>query len=298
MIAPLAARSLLFAPGDSARKIAKASASAADLVLLDLEDSVAGSGKSAARALVADHLRTAERRNAQWVRINPLDGKHALSDLAAIVPARPDGIMLPKAMRADADRLHHYLTALEAAADLPIGGIATMVVATETAQATFGLGDYAGTPRLAALTWGAEDSAAAFGASSNRAPDGGYDFPYRMLRALTLAGACAAGVTPIETIHTDFRDADGLAEVAAAARRTGFRGMMAIHPDQVPIINAAFSPSPAEIERAERIVALFAANPDAGTIGMDGAMIDLPHLKQAKTLLALAHTAATIGSAD
>lgn len=297
MIAPLAARSLLFAPGDSERKIAKASASAADLVLLDLEDSVAAANKPAARAIVADHLRTPERRNAQWVRINPLDGEHALSDLAAIVAGRPDGIMLPKALRADADRLHHYLSALEAAAGLPIGGIATMVVATETAQATFGLGNYAGTPRLAALTWGAEDSAAAFGASSNRAPDGSYDFPYQMLRALTLAGACAAGVTPIETIHTDFRDTAGLAEVAATARRAGFRGMMAIHPDQVPIINAAFSPTSAEIDHAERIVALFAANPGMGTIGMDGAMIDLPHLKQAQTLLALARSAAATGSA-
>nr|WP_208403003.1 CoA ester lyase [Sphingomonas japonica] len=292
----MAARSLLFAPGDSARKIAKASASAADLVLLDLEDSVAEANKAAARDLVAEHLRTTERRNAQWVRINPLDGAHALADLVTIVPARPDGIMLPKAMRADADRLDQYLTALEAAAGLPIGGIATMVVATETAKATFGLGDYAGTPRLAALTWGAEDSAAAFGASSNRAPDGSYDFPYQMLRALTLAGACAAGVTPIETIHTDFRDSEGLADVAAAARRAGYRGMMAIHPDQVAIINAAFSPTAAEIAHAERVVALFADNPGAGTIGLDGAMIDLPHLKQAQALLAIAHAADVAGN--
>lgn len=283
----LVARSLLFAPGDSERKLAKAGGSGADLVLLDLEDAVAEANKGAARELVAGHLRNAARAQPQWVRINPLDGEHALADLAAVVPARPDGIMLPKATRAEADRLHHYLTALEAAAGLPIGGIRTMVVATETAPALFGLGDYAGTPRLAALTWGAEDSATALGATDNRDERGDYDFPYQLFRSLCLAGAAAAGVTPIETIHGDFRDLDGLAQVAARARRAGFRGMMAIHPDQVPVINRAFSPSEAEIARAERIVAVFAANPGAGTIGLDGAMLDMPHLKRAQAVLAM-----------
>ncbi|UZK66225.1 HpcH/HpaI aldolase/citrate lyase family protein [Sphingomonas sp. M1-B02] len=287
MADPLIARSLLFAPGDSERKLAKAGGSGADLLLLDLEDAVAEARKPDARSMVAEHLRSADRQQPHWVRINPLDTGHALSDLAAIVPARPDGIMLPKATRAEADRLHHYLTALEAAAGLPIGGIRTMVVATETAPALFGLGDYAGCPRLAALTWGAEDSAAALGASDNRDEDGDYAFPYQLFRALCLAGAAAAGVTAIETIHGDFRDAAGLEAVAVKARRAGFRGMMAIHPDQVPVINRAFSPSEAEIERAERIVRAFADNPGQGTIGMDGAMLDMPHLKRAQAVLAL-----------
>lgn len=287
MAEPLIARSLLFAPGDSERKLAKAGASGADLVLLDLEDAVAPANKATARALVAGHLRTSERAQPQWVRINPLDSEHALADLAALVPGRPDGIMLPKATRADAEQLHHYLTALEAAAGLAIGDIRTIVVATETAPALFGLGDYAGCPRLAALTWGAEDSATALGATGNRDENGEYDFPYQLFRALALAGAAAAGVTPIETIHGDFRDLDGLAQVAAKARRAGFRGMMAIHPDQVPVINRAFSPTGAEIERAEAIVAAFAANPDAGTIGLDGAMLDMPHLKRARAVLAM-----------
>lgn len=287
MIAPLAARSLLFAPGDSERKMAKAGASDADLVLLDLEDAVAESAKQDARALVAAHLRAGGQRQPQWVRINPLDTAHALPDLAAVVPAAPAGIMLPKATRAEADRLHHYLTALEAAAGLPLGGIATMVVATETAPALFGLGDYAGCPRLAALTWGAEDSATALGATHNRDERGDYDFPYQLFRALCLAGAAAAAVTPIETIHGDFRDLDGLEKVAGAARRAGFRGMMAIHPDQVPVINRAFTPSEAEVARAERIVAAFEANPGAGTIGLDGEMLDMPHLKRAQAVLAM-----------
>ncbi|WP_448661660.1 HpcH/HpaI aldolase/citrate lyase family protein [Sphingomonas sp. CJ20] len=287
MTAPLFARSLLFAPGDSPRKLAKAGASGADLVLLDLEDAVAPASKAEARGIVTEHLATAPRTQPQWVRINPLDTEHALADLAAIVPARPDGIMLPKATRADTDRLHHYLTALEAAAGLALGAIPVMVVATETAPALFGLGDYAGCPRLAALTWGAEDSATALGATDNRDENGEYDFPYQLFRALCLAGAAAAGVTPIETIHGDYRDLTGLGAVAAKARRAGFRGMMAIHPDQVPILNRAFSPSPAEIERAERIVAAFADRPGAGTIGLDGAMLDMPHLKRAEAVLAM-----------
>ncbi|MBO9622473.1 MAG: CoA ester lyase [Sphingomonas sp.] len=287
MTEPLVARSLLFAPGDSERKLAKAGASGADLVLLDLEDAVAEASKGEARRLVAEHLRGTERAQPQWVRINPLGSGHALADLAAVVPARPDGIMLPKATRAEAERLHHYLTALEAAAGLPQGGIRTIAIATETAPALFGLGEYAGCPRLAALTWGAEDSATALGATDNRDENGEYDFPYQLFRALCLAGAAAAQVTPIETIHGDFRDLAGLEKVAVRARRAGFRGMMAIHPDQVPVINRAFSPSEAEIAHAERIVAAFAANPGAGTIGLDGAMLDMPHLKRAQALLAL-----------
>jgi len=283
----LAARSLLFAPGDSERKITKAGASGADLVLLDLEDAVAEANKPAARALVAEHLKTAERAQPQWVRINPLDTEHALADLAAIVPGRPDGIMLPKATRAEAELLHHYLTALEAAHGLPQGSIRTIVVATETAPAIFGLGNYGGCPRLAALTWGAEDSATALGATHNRDETGEYDFPYQVFRALALAGAAAASVTPIETIHGDFRDLDGLEKVAAKARRAGFRGMLAIHPDQVAVINTAFSPSPAEIERANRIVDAFTSHPGAGTIGLDGEMLDMPHLKRAQAVLAM-----------
>jgi citrate lyase subunit beta/citryl-CoA lyase len=283
----LAARSLLFAPGDSERKVAKAGASSADLVLLDLEDAVAPPNKAAARALVAEHLKTAVRAQPQWVRINPLDTEHALADLAAIVPGAPDGIMLPKATRTEAEQLHHYLTALEATHGLPQGGIRTIVVATETAPAIFGLGNYAGCPRLAALTWGAEDSATALGATHNRDEHGEYDFPYQVFRALALAGAAAAGVTPIETIHGDFRDLDGLEKVATKARRAGFRGMLAIHPDQVPVINRAFSPSSAEIEQANRIVDLFKANPGAGTIGLDGEMLDMPHLKRAQAVLAM-----------
>jgi citrate lyase subunit beta/citryl-CoA lyase len=286
-ITPLAARSLLFAPGDSPRKLEKAGLSAADLVIIDLEDAVAESAKLDARKAVASHLKTTHRRQPHWVRINPLDSAHALPDLAAIVPARPDGIVLPKATRADAERLNNYLSALETAAGLPLGDIPVFVLATETAAGVFDVGNYAGCPRLAALSWGAEDSATALGATSNRDDNGDYDFPYQLFRALCLTGAAAASVSAIETIHGDFRDAEGLDKMARRARRAGFRGMLAIHPDQVPVINAAFTPSPDEIAHAEKVLAAFDANPGAGTVGLDGAMLDMPHLKRAQALLAM-----------
>jgi len=260
MTDPLVARSLLFAPGDSPRKLEKAGLSAADLVIIDLEDAVAESAKPDARRAVAEHLKATHRRQPHWVRINPLDTPHALPDLAAVVPARPDGIVLPKPM---------------------------FVLATETAAGVFDVGNYAGCPRLAALSWGAEDSATALGATSNRDDDGEYDFPYQLFRALCLTGAAAASVSAIETIHGDFRDPAGLERMARRARRAGFRGMLAIHPDQVPVINAAFSPSAEEIAHAEKVVAAFDANPGAGTVGLDGAMLDMPHLKRAQALLAM-----------
>jgi len=287
MTEPLAARSLLFAPGDSPRKLEKAGLSAADLVIIDLEDAVAERAKPDARIAVAQHLKTTHRRQAHWVRINPLDTLHALPDLAAIVASRPDGVMLPKATRADAVALDHYLEALEAAAGLPRGNIPILVLATETAAGVFDVGNYAGCPRLAGLSWGAEDSATALGATSNRGDDGAYDFPYQMYRALCLTGAAAAGVSAIETIHGDFRDTVGLEKMARTARRAGFRGMLAIHPDQVPVINAAFSPSPEELAHAEAVVAAFDANPGAGTVGLNGAMLDMPHLKRAQAVLAM-----------
>jgi citrate lyase subunit beta/citryl-CoA lyase len=282
------ARSLLFAPGDSERKMAKALASEADLVLLDLEDAVAESAKPAARELTAATLRARKPGGPLvYVRINPLDTAHALIDLAAIVAAKPDGLMLPKATRADLDLLHNYLTALEVQAGVEQGAIKVIVVATETPKALFGLGDYCGAPRLAALTWGAEDIATALGATHNRDETGVYEFPYQLARTLCLAGAANAKVPAIETIHGDFRDPDGLKAVASAARRAGFRSMMAIHPDQVATINAAFSPSEQELARAQRIVDLFDANPGAGTLGLDGEMLDMPHLKRARAVLAM-----------
>ena len=286
-ITPLAARSLLFAPGDSPRKLEKAGLSAADLVIIDLEDAVAESAKPEARKSVTAHLKTTHRRQPHWVRINPLDTPHALPDLAAVVPARPDGIVLPKATRADAERLNNYLSALEASAGLPLDGIPVRGPAPETAAGVFDVGNYAGCPRLAALSWGAEDSATALGATSNRDDKGDYDFPYQLFRALCLTGAAAASVSAIETIHGDFRDAQGLEKMARRARRAGFRGMLAIHPDQVPVINAAFTPSPEEIAHAEKVLAAFDANPGAGTVGLDGAMLDMPHLKRAQALLAM-----------
>jgi citrate lyase subunit beta / citryl-CoA lyase len=284
------ARSWLFAPGDSEHKMEKAAAGPADVVLLDLEDAVAEARKPAARAQVAAWLASRPQdRPRPWVRINPLQGPHALADLAAVVRERPGGIMLPKSRgRADVELLDHYLCALEVAAGLERGSTAVLALVTETAQSMFTTGGYAGAPRLIAMTWGAEDLADALGASGNTDGDGNYRFTYELARSLCLLGAAAAGVAAIETIHGDFRDEAGLRRRAERVRREGFRGMLAIHPAQVPIINEAFTPSAEEVAAAREVVALFAANPGVGALGHRGAMLDRPHLARAQALLRLA----------
>ena len=284
-------RSWLFAPGDSERKMAKASAGPADIVLLDLEDAVAEEGKAVARTAVSAFLGAAEPQNRArlWVRINPLQGPHALADLAAVIRARPGGIMLPKSRgRADVELLDHYLSALEVAVGIEPGSTRVIALVTEMAEGMFTTGTYAGAPRLVAMTWGAEDLADAVGASENRNADGSYGFTYELARSLCLLGAASAGVAAIETIHGDFRDEAGLRKRAQQVRRAGYRGMLAIHPAQVEVINEAFMPSAEELAEAQEIVNLFAANPGAGALGHKGAMLDRPHLARARALLELA----------
>lgn len=266
----------------------KARASAADIVVIDLEDAVSEAEKPAARERVAAFLNAhAEDRARLWVRINPIQSAHALNDLARVIPSAPGGIMLPKPRgRADVELTGHYLSALEASAGLAIGSTRIIIVSTETPEGMFETGSYAGLPRLAAMTWGAEDIATAIGAISNRDAEGRYEFPYQLARTLCLMGAAVAGVPAIETIHGTFRDVEGLDALAAEVRRAGFRGMLAIHPVQVDAINKAFSPTEQEIARAREIVDLFAANPSLGTIGDKGEMLDRPHLARAEAILA------------
>ncbi len=279
-------RSFLFVPADSERKLARGPQSGADALILDLEDSVAPANRPAARVLARRFLESSGSVDYQrWVRVNPLASGIALDDLAAVVPGRPDGILLPKCVPDDLRTLDHYLSAFETAAALPIGKIWVIAIATETPAAMFAIGTYAGvSPRLAGITWGAEDLAACIG-GNNRRSDGTYDDVYKLARALCLLAASAAEVEPIDTIYTDFRDEAGLAEEAAAARRSGFTGKMAIHPAQIAVINRAFSASEDELAWARKVVALFADNPDAGTIALDGKMIDRPHLTLARRLL-------------
>ena len=279
-------RSFLFVPADSERKLDKAKTSGADALILDLEDSVAASARPKARALAAEFLKHKHDADV-WVRINPLDSEDALEDLQAVMPAAPGGIVLPKPRGAhDSVQLATILDASEQASDLDPGQTKILPLATERPAALFGMDEYAdSTARLAGLTWGAEDLSAAVGASTTRDESGNWLPPYQLARSLCLFAAAAAGVPAIDTVYTDFRDADGLAAYAAAARRDGFEGMLAIHPDQVQIINDAFVPTSDETERAQRIVELFAANPDVGTLGMDGEMIDRPHWRQAQRIL-------------
>lgn len=284
-------RSLLFVPGDSEKKFAKARTIGADALILDLEDSVAPSMKEAARAQVAALLDDQSQRDwSFFVRVNPFDTGMTFDDLAAVVKPGLDGLLIPKANgAADIARIGDELDRLESAAGMTQGRVKIAVVATETPIAMFNLGSYTPPhPRLVALTWGAEDLAAAIGATGNKEEDGHWTDPYRLARSLCLYASASAGVAPIDTLYADFRNPDGLEADCRRARRDGFTGRIAIHPDQVDIINRCFSPSSAEIAEAQKIVDAFAANPDAGTLGIDGKMYDIPHLKAARRTLASA----------
>ncbi|MXO47942.1 CoA ester lyase [Erythrobacter vulgaris] len=267
----------------------KAAEGEADIVIFDLEDAVAEDAKGGAREAIGAFLtgRSEAERERLWVRVNPLDGPHTADDLGAVMPVGPGGIMLPKSRgRHDVEELDRMLTALELENGIPAGTTPVIALVTEVAAAMFTTGDYVGAPRLVAMTWGAEDLADSIGALSNLGPDGQYTFTYELARSLTLLGAAAAAVPAIETIDGDFRNLEGLSARAERVRRDGYRGMLAIHPAQVPLINAAFTPGDDEIAKAREIVALFEAHPGAGTIGHQGRMLDRPHLSRARQLLA------------
>jgi citrate lyase subunit beta/citryl-CoA lyase len=280
-------RSFLFVPADSEHKMQKAFVSNADALILDLEDSVTASARPEARVLVRENL---EGRDDTWVRINPLDSEDADLDLEAVMPGAPAGIVLPKPQSAgDAIDLAFRLDELEKANSLEPGSTRVLPLCTERPEALFSLGGYVGaTERLAGLSWGAEDLSAAVGATTNRDDKGAWLAPYELARSMCLFAAAAAEVAAIDTVYTDFRDIDGLARYASNARRDGFSGMLAIHPAQIDPINNAFRVQDEEVERAKRIVDLFDANPGAGTLGLDGEMIDRPHLIQARRILDLA----------
>jgi citrate lyase subunit beta/citryl-CoA lyase len=283
-------RSLLFVPGDSPRKLAKGLESAADALILDLEDSVAAGRKAEARTTSLAFLKEAGAEASRphlLVRVNSLDSGLTDADLDAVVAGRPDAILLPKAEGGPSVmQLDAKLAAREAAAGLPNGAIGIMAIATETAAALFVAGTYAGaSPRLSALTWGAEDLSADIGAETNRDADGNFTGPFRLARSLCVAAAAAAKVAALDTVFVDFRNADGLRREAEEARRDGFVGKLAIHPGQVATINEVFTPSSAQIAKAEAVIAAFAAAPGVGVVGIDGVMYDRPHLERAMRLL-------------
>ena len=286
-------RSLLFVPADSERKLIRARQANADALILDLEDGVARQAKPAARAQAAAFLAERPQGMAVYVRINDLESGLAEDDLDLIVPARPDGVVLPKAAGgADVMRLSAMLAAREAFAGLADGVIRILPIATESPAALFTLASYAGASRrLIGLTWGAEDLSTALGAETTRDAGGRLTDPYRLARALCLAGAVGANVLAIDTVFTRLRDGAGLEAEALAARRDGFVGKLAIHPDQVPIINAVFTPSPAAVARARAVIQAFAAAGSAGSIDFEGEMLDRPHLRQAERLIARAEAA-------
>ena len=277
-------RSFLFVPGDSDRKLEKAGGAGADALIIDLEDAVALEAKDTARQMAADYVRG---RDDAWVRINPVDTEFWEADVEAVIPAQPAGIMLPKPRHArDAVKLSERIDVLENHHGIEHGRTRIIALCTEHPEALLTLHSYVGTvPRLAGLSWGAEDLLAAVGGTTNRDPEGNWLPQFELARSMCLFAAAAAEVAAIDTVFTDFRNEAGLLRYAANARRDGFSGMLAIHPAQVEAINKAFEPTAEEIERAQRIVELFEQNPGAGVVGFDGSMIDRPHLVQAQRLL-------------
>ncbi len=289
-------RSLLFVPGDSQRKLEKGLGSQADIILIDLEDSVAPSAKQDAREMTAAFLREvipSADRPKFYVRVNDLSTGLTEADLDAVVAAGAEGILLPKALAGrDVTELDAMLAVREATHGLEDGVTPILVIATEAASALFTLASFTGcSKRLAGLAWGAEDLSADLGAATNRDETGAYTEPFRLARNLALAAAVAAQVTPIDTVYTNFRDLDGLRAESEIAKRDGFTAKFAIHPAQVPVINAVFTPSADEIAHARRIIEAFAEAGDAGVIAMDGEMLDVPHLKRAERMLARARDA-------
>ena len=283
-------RSMLFVPGDRPERFAKAAASGADAVILDLEDAVVPEKRPQARLEIAAYLASAERNVPLWVRINPVDTDDALGDLAAVIDARPDGVVLPKARDgADVHRASHWLEAHEARCGFAIGSVGLIPLITESAGALLNAASFAVLPaRVAGLTWGAEDLAADIGAFGNKSPDGEYELTYALARSMCLLAAAAAGVPAIDTVDTEFKDVAAIERRARASRRQGFAGKLAIHPGQLAPIHAAFSPSDDEVRWAERVLAAFRAAPGTGAVAFEGGMLDKPHLRQAERVLAAA----------
>ncbi len=292
-------RSWLFVPGDSEKKLGKAASTGADVILVDLEDSVAFENKQAARKMAAEWLDAQRqpviehRAMGRWVRINALDSGMWRDDLIAVMAGHPDGIMLPKADGpAAVQQIAAEIYELEQRHQIPTGSTRILPLVSETAQSALTISSYVNSalPRLAGLSWGAEDLSAALGATRKRDAKAGWTDTFRYVRIQTLLTAHARGIMAIDTLHADFADAKGLKKVADEARADGFHGMLAIHPAQVPIINDAFTPSDEELEEARAIVAAFAANPGAGALQIDRRMIDQPHLKLARRVLGMDDT--------
>lgn len=288
-------RSLLFVPGDSERKLEKGFGAGADVVIVDLEDSVAAANKAAAREVAARFIsdRSQQISSAIYVRVNDLTTGLTDDDLAALVPVKPDGIMLPKSNSGqDVQQLAAKLRVHEAENGLADGGIGILPIITETAAGVLAAASYAGaSARLAGLTWGAEDLSAAIGARSARDETGRYTDVFRLARTMTILAAGSAEVAAIDTVFPDFRDMAAFEAECREAERDGFTGKMAIHPAQVPVINTAFTPSAEAIERSQAIVDAFAAAGNPGVVGIEGKMYDRPHLRLAQRLLARAKAA-------
>ncbi|MFM9850398.1 MAG: HpcH/HpaI aldolase/citrate lyase family protein [Hyphomicrobiaceae bacterium] len=292
-------RSLLFVPADSERKLSKALSAGADTLILDLEDSVAAAHRPQARALAAEFIKSVREKPSRpllYVRVNPLDSADVEADIAAVMPAGPDGIVQPKPNSGqDVHRLSIALGHAEEQAGLRDRPARILPIVTETPASVLQLSTYIGaSSRIVGMSWGAEDLSAVVGSLLSRRAGRGLSSPYRLVRDLCLLTAAAADVEPIDTVFVDFRDEAGLRRECEEAAQDGFTGKMAIHPNQIAVINEMFTPSAIEIEHAHTIVRAFADNPGAGVASLNGKMLDQPHLKLAQKVLARAKVASVL----
>jgi citrate lyase subunit beta/citryl-CoA lyase len=281
-------RSMLFVPGDRPERFAKAEASGADAVILDLEDAVAPANRPRARQEIVAYLQKSARSVPLWVRINPIETTDALPDIAAVAAHRPDGIVLPKARNGDDVRqLDHWLQVLETEHGIAPGSIKVIPMVTESAAAVLSAATFAPSPaRVVGMTWGAEDLATDLGAFGNKTSEGEYELPYLMASTMCLYASAAAGVAAIETVDTEVRDMAAVERRTRASRRAGYVGKLAIHPAQVAAIHAAFKPTAQEVEWAEKVLAAFRDSPGQGAFTVDGRLVDRPHVRQAERILA------------
>ncbi len=290
-------RSLLFVPADSERKLTKSLQSGSDVLIFDLEDAVSMSRKSVGRQELATFfasdtakaVRQSSGGPALYVRVNDLSTGLSLEDLKAVMPFRPDGIVLPKCRhQEDLNHLAHYLDAFEAlypqSSEALTGVIA---IVTETAQSIAGLDSYreAGT-RLKGLMWGAEDLSGDLGALKNKDEESGQWLPaFLYARTRCLLAAAAAGVHAIDTVPTDIHNLEGLKQETEQAYKEGFSAKAAIHPAQVPVINAAMTPNESAVGWAQKVMAAFEASTEVGVATLDGKMLDTPHRRLAEKIL-------------
>ncbi len=291
-------RAVHFVPGANEKMLQKSLALPADSLVLDLEDSVTPEQKDAARETVTSWLKHVNfGRQERMVRMNPLDTPWGVADLEITMRGRPDSYLVPKVRtKDDLLQVDIILSRMEREYGYPPGKVKLVVIATETPQGLLNIRDFGYCPRVDALSWGAEDLSAAIGARRNRDEHGLFLEVFRYARVMTLLAATAAGVQPIDTVFVDINDTEGLRRECVEGAWMGFTGKITIHPSQIEVVNAVFTPSAEEIAESQELLAAFEEHRKAGKMAFSfkGQMVDVPHLTRARTIIERARLAGLV----